>query len=186
MITCSILEPVYYDKKTNPARTHFLSAISQLHMPLHKMATTEDFKTLQRLICDNTYAIRQFLLYMSTRPRVHADVQINVWQKKGTHAQSKLLSRITRLELTRHALEKPSREYPLMRSSKAKYGVIWTNIESSQLQSIAITGSEVDFEELRQLVQSHSRSLRSLELRQMKALADDHTTLPNVFALSEV
>ncbi|KAG9696197.1 hypothetical protein KCU95_g4452, partial [Aureobasidium melanogenum] len=148
-----------------------VSAMEQSKYPLAalKLCLSQDSASLKHLVGTETSMIEKFLPHTPATHRIFADIQIDVWQRRGTYAKLKLLSHLTRLELTRHAIEQPLDGYSLMRFSERRYGVVWHAIQSSQLESIAIERSDVEFGELQQFLQSHSRSLRSLELHQISA-----------------
>lgn len=156
-----------------------ISATEQSKYPLTalKLCLSEDFESFRHLIRNNTVAIRKFLPNETSKHKLHADVQINVWRKEGSYAKLKLLSNFTRLELSRHLIGVASGYHTLMLFEERTYGAIWRAIEASQLQSIAIERSDIFFEDLQLLLQSHSRSLKSLELHQCSAVAHGYNRI---------
>lgn len=101
------------------------------------------------------------------------DLHLNIWQY-ASYPKLKILSKFTRVELSRHSFGDCRTSLPLLKFNEASYGMIWHAINKSSLQSIFIETSDVDLDELVWFLQQHGRSLRGLELRQihMEAFED--------------
>ncbi|KAI4753931.1 hypothetical protein E4T52_03897 [Aureobasidium sp. EXF-3400] len=105
--------------------------------------------SLENLALGPTSVLDSVLPHTGSESTKAFDLHVNVWQQEGSYAKIKILSRFTRLEVSRHHLgDQELDTSPLIALDKEYQGRIWQTIMSSPLKSISITRSDTEYREL--------------------------------------
>jgi hypothetical protein len=138
--------------------------------PAFKFCLSDESDSLDKLSLEPNSMLDSLLPYRSPGSTTSLDLHINLW-KQGSYAKTKLLSRSTCLELTRHFVGDRGWETSrLLAFDDDNYGRIWRAIMSSPLQTISIERSDTTYNGLIELLQSHKTQLRTLKLRQIRVI----------------
>ncbi|KAI4738519.1 hypothetical protein E4T50_11014 [Aureobasidium sp. EXF-12298] len=133
-----------------------------------KFCLSDESDSLEALALESNSVLDLILPNGSSRFTTALDLHINVWQEEGSYANLKLLSKFTRLELSRHHIGNRVGGSSLIGFDELYYERIWEAIMLSPLKSISIACSDTEYHELVQMLQFHKNSLRMLKLRQVR------------------
>ncbi|KAH0292501.1 hypothetical protein M436DRAFT_65032 [Aureobasidium namibiae CBS 147.97] len=151
-----------------------LTARRQSGFPLTalKLCLSEASESLSELALEPNTVLDSVLPSQISVSTTALDFHVNVWQEEGSHAKVKILSKFTRLELSRLSIDAQE----LSRSSlkaldEDSYGRIWETIISCPLQSISLERSDADSHHFVHFLQNHKDRLKTLKLRQVRIIA---------------
>lgn len=133
-----------------------------------KFCLSDASDSLEVLAQESNSVLDLVLPYVSSGFTTTLDLHITVWQEEGSYAKFKLLSKSTRLELSRHHVGDRLGGSSLIGFDEDFYGRMWQAIMLSPLKSISIACSDTEYHELVQMLQLHKNQLRTLKLRQVR------------------
>ncbi|KAH0368891.1 hypothetical protein KCU65_g3663, partial [Aureobasidium melanogenum] len=138
-----------------------------------KLCLSGEPESIRELGHENDHAFISLISQPKSRSSSSLDFYINVWYS-SFYAKMKLTSDFTRLELSRHDWdEHMSGPCELLTFDDYTYGKIWEAINQKSLEVISIERSNAVFEDFVAFLRMHRSSLRTLELRQIRMLADN-------------